>query len=255
MTGIPIEDAIASRFENSTREELLGYCEELGIGDVRPGTELRSIKDRILAQLGMVERASGDKTRTAPRFASKILPEINLTPQGRWGGRRRRVRIPRPATATKSERAIPIGWNGKATYWIPFDEPVALPWPIYQILMQTRAKRPVQRETDGPNGVKEITTAWEFDEFLLQDMGDDPATADLPSSLTGWYQDKGVAFYRTLSERDLITVAGRLEINIIGHDKKRMSAAEVLDQVLIFLFGFAADSIEELAVEGEDVEA
>lgn len=254
MTSIPIEDAIATRFENSTREELLDYCEQLGIGDVRQSAEMRSLKDRILAQLGMVERTPGEVTRTQQRFSSKILPDVNLTPQGRWGGRRRRVRVPRPTTATKSERAIPVGWNGKATFWIPFDEPCALPWPIYQILMQTRSRRAVQKEVDGPNGIKEITTAWEFDDFMLVDYGDDPSTAELPSSLTGWYQDKGPEFYRGLSERDLTTVAGRLDINIIGHDRRRMAANEILDQILIFLFGFAADSIEQMAEEAHEVE-
>lgn len=245
---VKMEAAIESRFENSTREELLAYCAQLGIDNARPGDPIPTLKNLLFAALGMDIRATGPggaSGSSIPRvYRSSLLPPVNLTPSGLWGGRRRRVRVPRPSTATKSENAMPIGWNGKATYWLPFDEPVDLPWPIYQRLLQKKIRRPVQKSIDGPDGTKEITTDWKFDAFLFQDMGDTPGTENLPTSMTQWYQDKGPEFFRKLSDRDIVTVCGRLEIDIIGHDKKRMSRGEIDDAVSVFLFSVSADSLE-----------
>lgn len=247
MSGIiSLEDAINSRFENSTRDELFAYAEQLGIGDVRITTEYAVLRSRVMAALGVVDNLiPGSKEAPRRVFRSKIVPDVNLTPNGRWGGRRRRIQIPRPATATKSEKAIPIGWNGKATYWLPFDEVASVPYPIYNILRETKLRRPVQKVIEGIDGVKEITTAWEFDDFILRDFGDDAVTAHLPASLTGWYQDKGYEFYKDLSDRDLQAIAQRLDVNIIGRDGRRVERTEMLDAILIFLFGVSSDSVEE----------
>lgn len=249
MAGIPIEDAINQRFENNTRAELLQYCEDLGIADVRPNADMNFIKTRIFATLGIAERSVAAGGTVAKIYTSKILPTINLTPSGLWGGRRRRIRLSRPATATKSEAAIPVGWNGKAAYWLPFDEPIDVPYPIYNIIRQIRMPRVVKRETDGPGGVKEITTGWEFSEVAMSDMGDTPGTENLPCSLTEWFQDKGPDFYRALSARDIQMVADRCDVNTIGVDRKRMSQAEIIDQVLVFLFGVASDDMHEQGTE------
>lgn len=250
MSGIiPIEHAITQRFENSTREELLEYAEHLGLTDVRPTADIPSIKNRLFMALGIVERAIPMGGNGAKIFRSKIIPDVNLTPSGAWGGRRRRIKVPRPAWATKSERAMPVGWNGKATYWVPFDEPVDVPYPIYNILIQTQSRRPIQKEVDGPGGSTEITTDWEFSDFAMSDMGDSPKTVDLPRSLTEWYQNKGPKFFMDLSSRDAIMVADRCDINTNGKDGKRLSHGEIIDLVLVFLFGVAADGME---FEGEE---
>lgn len=244
MAGIPLEDALKTRLENSTREELLAYCEELGISDVRPTADLTSLKNRIFTTLGVVERAIQTGQAGPQLYRSKILPPMNLTPSGLWGGRRRRIRVPRPAWATKNERAMPVGWNGKATYWLPFNEPIDVPYPIYNILRQTKTRRPIQIETDGPGGTKEITTGWEFEDFTMEDMGDTPGQSHLPCSLTEWYQEKGPRFFMELSGRDAQMVADRLDINTIGHDKKRVTHNEVVDLILIFLYGVSSDGME-----------
>lgn len=245
MAGIPIEDAITSRFENSTREELLQYCEDLGITDVRANADMQLLKQRIFSTLGIADRVIVSGGTAAKIYKSKILPTVNLTPSGRWGGRRRRIKVPRPSNATKSEAAMPIGWNGKATYWLPFDEPIDVPYPIFNILRQTRLPRVVQRETEGPGKTTEITTGWEFSDLPFSDYGDTPGTTELPCSLTEWFQEKGPKFYRDLSGRDLQMVADRCDVNTIGVDKKKMSPQEIADAVLVFLFGVAADDMHE----------
>lgn len=249
-TTITLEDAINQRFEQSTRDELLTYCEELGITDVRPNAELSDIKSRIYGALGIADRQSAPSGQGVGRvFKSNVLPEMNLTPSGKWGGRRRRIVVPRPASATKSERAMPIGWNGKATYWLPYNEPVAVPYPIYNILKQLTIRRPIQKTVDGPGETKEITTAWEFDPFPMTDFGDDPSTAHLPCSLTEWYQEKGPDFFKKLSERDLTLICTRLDVQVMGKDNKRLPAAELVDSVLIFLYGVSAESMVEEGAE------
>ena len=248
MGHISIEDAITSRFENSTRSELLGYCDELGISDVRPDDEIRSIKNRLFTALGVADSIdSAGPAKSGRVFKSKVVPDVNLSPSGRWGGRRRRIRVPRPATATKSERAMPLAWNGKATYWLPYDEVTDVPWPIYMRLVEMKTPRVVRKTIDIGGGMNEITTDWKFDNIIFVDLGDDPVTADLPTSLTSWYQDKGPEFIKGLGERDLQLVASRLEVNIVGRDQKRLSQAEIVDSVLIFLFGVSAESMVEEA--------
>ena len=82
------------------------------------------------------------------------------------------------------------------------------------------------------------------DPGTASDMGDSPKTVDLPRSLTEWYQNKGPKFFMELSSRDAIMVADRCDVNTNGKDGKRLTHNEIIDLVLVFLFGVAADGME-----------
>lgn len=247
-TMIPMEDALASGFENSTREELVRYCDLMGIDSYDASGPIQSLKDTLNAALGF-----GPSTGPARREAGKPPPQsavicpYNLTPHGKWGGRRRRIELPRPDGNTVA-RAESFGWNGKATYWLPYDELVSVPYPIYMILVDTKKPRMKQLRTQAGDGSTEITTGWDHVSRAFRDNGDDPITANLPCSLTEWYQDKGQKFYNDLGPRDLRTVAMRLDIPTQGDDRKARPHEDILGDVLVFLFGYAeSDSALEAA--------
>lgn len=235
--AIPFEDALNARFESSTREELVHYCSVMGLDKVDPKAPMGTLKDALLANLGFSHNSdTRSPARAVPQ--SSVVPPVNLTPNGRWGGRRRRISLPRPEGA-KLARAEGFGWNGKATYWLPYDEVVAVPYPIYMMLIETMRPRPKRIETRNPDGTTEITTGWDHIRRPISDVGDDPATAHLPASMTEWYQDKGQSFYKKLGSRDLRTVAQRLEATSLDVDRKPLPHEELLSNVLVFLFGYA----------------
>ena len=246
-TMVPMEDALASGFENSTREELEFYCNTMGLDNINLKGDMQSIKDALNAALGFAP--SGPTRRPAHKAPppSNVIPPMNLTPHGKWGGRRRRIKLPRP-DGTTNAKAEPFGWNGKATYWLPYDEVVAVPWPIYMILVDTKKPRMKQVKTTNADGATEITTGWDHTERAFTDIGDDPVTAHLPTSMTEWYQDKGHEFYAKLGQRDLRTVAAKLDIPTLDDGKKLRPHEDILGDVLVFLFGYAeSDSTAEAA--------
>jgi len=235
---IPLEDALNVGFESSTRDELVFYCETLGLDTVDPRGDLDKIKDALFSALGHSRPGVSQRTtaRAIPR--SPVIPPVNLTPFGRWGGARRRIMLPRPEGA-KHARAEGFGWNGKATYWLPYDELVAVPYPIYAILLDT--KRP--RAKTIPIGTAgEFTTAWDHNTIPFTDKGEDPITANLPRSMTEWYQEKGPEFYEKLGARDLRTVATNLEVPTTDQDRRQRPHDDILSDVMIFLFGYVPSS-------------
>lgn len=240
---VPFEDALNRGFETSTREELLFYCDTFGLDRIDRNGDVGKLKDALYESLGIPRPGPSQRVarREVPR--SHVIPQWNLSPQGRWGGRRRRIMLPRPGDA-KLARAKSFGWNGKATYWLAFDEVVAVPYPIYGILLDTKTPRPKQVQV-GNSG--EITTGWDFSSIPFTDYGDDPLTADRPGSLTEWYQDKGEEFYLKLGDRDLRTVAGQLDIAVIDPiDRRNRPREDLLCDVLIFLFGHAPSLVDEV---------
>lgn len=239
---IPMEDALKTGFETSSREELQHYCALLGIDKMNPKAPLQSYKDAINAALGFAPTGAPDARRPAPP-KSKVIPPVNLTPHGRWGGRRRRITLPRPDGNTQA-RAASFGWNGKATYWLPYDEPTPVPYPIYMIIKDTKKPRSKRVETLNPDGSREMTTGWDHVSIPFNDHGDDPLTATLPVSLNAWYQEKGQKFYVDLGERDLRTVASKLDIPTTDADKRLRPHADVLNDVLVFLYGYAESDAE-----------
>lgn len=242
---IPLEDALNQGFEHSTREELVWYCETLGLDTIDPKGDVEKIKDALFSSLGHTRPGLAPRTSSRVIPTSKVVPPVNLTPFGRWGGRRRRIKLPRPEGA-KFARAEGFGWNGKATYWCPFGEVVSVPWPIYAILKDT--KKPTAKTVPVGNA-GEFTTAWDHDSTPFTDLGDDPITADLPTSMTEWYQDKGPEFYEKLGARDLRTVATNLEVQLLDQDRRGRPHDDILSDVMIFLFGYVPST--EAAEETE----
>lgn len=241
-TPSPLEKAASLRFESSTTDELKSYLTELGeaFDDTEPQAKLRQ---RALSALGLVD-VTGAANRARPAAASAsgeaTRPPYNLSPNGLWGGRRHRIKLPRPPEA-KIGRAEGINWNGKAVYWIAYDTVESVPEPIYNILSDRRRKIVSQEKVDNPDGSTEIHTKWDFSDVAFTHYGVDPLTADRAGSLTEWYQLKGPGWFEKRNTRQLQSIAAALEIPTNKGDaiKTAKSDEELRGDIFVFLYGFA----------------
>jgi hypothetical protein len=215
---IPLKDAQAEGFATSTRAELRKYAEDLGVENIPSNANAEALKKIVRAALGM---ATEDHAGPAPATfkpqvtsaggADKIFPSYNLTPSGIWGGRRHRLSIPRPE-GVKVGQAEGFAWNGKHTYYLPYDEVVDVPEPIYQLLITNKRRRPIQKTVNIPGGGTEVTTAWEFDSVAMNYLGVDKATENRAGSLMEWYQSRGSEFFDKLPMRSMQLIATKIEI-------------------------------------------
>ncbi len=238
-----IKEAVSHRFEKSTTEDLLEYLAHLEL-DVLDTDTQEKMRTRILQHLGIVD-VSGSTVRARQQTAAKaredIRPPYNLSPNGLWKGRRYLVKI-LPPQGAKIGKAEPISWNGKATYWLPYNETHAIPEPIYNIIKDRRQRVPVQKKIKHADGNETITTDWEFNEMPMVDYGVDPKTAHLAGSITEWYQQKKPSWFKARNTRELQTIASMLDIptkSKNGAVEVSKSNEDLVGDIFIFLFGYA----------------
>lgn len=248
---IPLKEAQKENFAKSTRPELRRYAEELGIESVPADANAAQLRKMVCSALGIAIEAEG-KSAPAPQVVAtsggdKIFPTYNLTPNGIWGGRRHRISIPRPE-GMKLGQAEGFAWNGKHTYYVPYDEVDSVPEPIYNIIVQNKRRRPKSvRPEGGTEG--ERTTAWEFDAAPVAYYGIDEETKNRAGSLLEWYQARGSAWFAELTPRQLEQVAAKLEVSrTISQGEKLpprlLSHDELRDRVMEFLYGYADAKVE-----------
>lgn len=246
-----IESAAEGRFESSTVEELKEYAKGLGIDEQLKGNESSDkIRAMLLTALGLAVKGEVPKPLGMPRVVNAgeaIFPEYNLSPVGLWGGRRHRIKLPRPE-GSKMANAEGFGWNGKETYYIAYDEVTNVPEPILNILRTNKRRRSYQNPVAMPDGSKEITTAWAFDDIAFSYLGVDPDTAERAGSLLEWYQRKGPSWFNKRSLRELQLIAGKIELVMRhpGKDGKTFDHDEACAAMKTFFFGYP-DAIEETA--------
>lgn len=256
-TVISLQDAAANRFNMSTTEELRHYLTEAG-EPYQITDDQTKLRNKCLALVGLSPQASVAGPAARPKNfkagAKEIVPPpgMRLDPNGLWGGRRWRVMIPKPE-GSKKARAEVAQWNGKAPYYIPFNEVVSIPEPILNILRDARSVTSKPVPVEGSDG--EFTTAWEVWEYNVQVLGVDPLTKDLPGSLTEYYQWKGPNFFRSLNTRELQTICSRLEIELqTGPTGSRRSKSdeELLGDILLFAYGDANAQQSDIETEGDE---
>lgn len=248
---IPLKEAKEQSFAKSTRSELAAYAKELGLDNVPENANAATLKKAVCAALGIAMEAEG---RSAPQpkvthiaGGDKIFPSYNLTPNGIWGGRRHRLTLPRPEGA-KYAQAEGYTWNGKHTYYIPYDEVDNVPEPIYNIIV-TNKRRRVKSERPLGGEIGELTTKWEFDGNPVNYMGVDEETKNRAGSLLEWYQSRGSEFFHELTDRQLSQVAAKLEVSStqnLGHGipPRVLPADELKARVLEFVYGYADAKVE-----------
>jgi hypothetical protein len=231
---ISLEEAKKQAFENATIPELRKYCEQAGI-EFAPADSGPVLRKRLRANFGIT---SASQQFAAPRKKAKakseIFPPYNLTTDGIWGGRRHRIRLPRPP-GVKEGVAELFGWNGKHPYPIKYDEVDLVPEPILNILKDKKTPRPLR--VDRGNG--EVTTAWEFSDANFSYLGIDEDTKDRAGSLTEWYQGKGVKWFQERTLADLQAIARLIELSQLGDDRKPLDRENLLGKLCLFFFGFS----------------
>jgi hypothetical protein len=248
---IDIQDAAKSRFTGSTSDELRQYLTDLG-ETFDAGADQDTLRKMVLAAIGLVDVAGAPERAKSPRAMSAgepIRPPYNLTANGKWGGRRMRIRLPRPQ-GSKLAGAEPVCWNGKAPYWIAYGEVVAIPIPIFAILTDRKDRQVVPDRIKQPDGTEEITTKWIFSDMAIQIIGVDPLTADRAGSMTEWYQEKGPDWFKKRNTRELQSICGLLEIPLTKGDvmKTSKSDEELVSDIFVFLYSHA-DVVERPAEE------
>lgn len=248
---IPLADAQAKNFSDSTRTELRAYAEELGIDNISDTANAEQLRKMVCGALGIAVEVDG---RAAPQpvvrnthGGDKVTPPYNLTPNGIWEGRRHRLSIPRP-DGMKLGQAEGFGWNGKHTYYIAYDEVDAVPEPIYNILA-TNKKRRVSAVKPAGGVEGELTTKWDFDAVPMNYYGVDQETAMRAGSLMEWYRGRGSEWFTQLTDRQLVQVARMLEVPTQVHlgtglPPRILPMEELRGNVMVFLYGYADVDVE-----------
>lgn len=243
---IPLADAQAKNFSESTRNELRAYATELGIENIADNADAKTLRKMVCAALGIAIEVDG-RVAQAPQVKNtakgdRVLPPYNLTPNGIWGGRRHRLSIPRP-DGMKLGQAEGFAWNGKHPYYLAYDEVDAVPEPIYNIIATNKKRRvSAVKPVGGVEG--ELTTKWDFDAIPVNYFGVDPETKDRAGSLLEWYRARGSKWFNDLTDRQLMQVARVLEVPSQVHvgDKlppRVFDIKEMRDRVSEFLYGYA----------------
>lgn len=252
--GISLEQAQATRFQNSTTPELHEYCEQLGLTH---GTqdERTTLITRLMAACGLGQHTftqQGDTPKVARASGEDVVPPYNLTPDGIWGGRRHRVKLPVPegSKLAKSER---FDWNGKF-YSINYEEPTDIPEPILEILRNNKGRR-ISQEKIGTDG--ESTTRITPTDRGFSYIGVTPGTEHLAGSMTEWYQKRGAGWYDKRSPQEINLIAGKLGVKTRHELNGRTEVvphADVVAGIKTFLFGYP-DAIDAPEKKQKEVAA
>lgn len=258
---IPLAEAQAKNFSDSTRAELRAYAEELGIEGIPDNASAATLRKQVCNALGIAMEVDGRVAQTPTvrntQGGDRVLPPYNLTPNGIWGGRRHRLSIPRP-DGVKVGQAEPFWWNGKHPYYLAYDEVDAVPEPIYNIIATNKKRRvSAVKPQGGADG--ELTTKWDFDAVPINYYGVDPETKDRAGSLLEWYQARGSKWFNDLSDRQLMQVARMLEVPTQQHvgDKippRVFDIGEMRARVFEFLYSYADAEVEpnEAMIEADE---
>lgn len=255
---ISLKDAQANNFATSTRAELRKYAEELGLENIPKDANAASLKRAVFNALGipMNPEQTGAQHRpvvTTTRGGDTIFPSYNLTPNGIWQGRRHRLSLPRPE-GTKLGQAESFAWNGKHPFYIPYDEILDVPEPIYQIIVTNKRRRPKMVRPEGGE-LGEVTTGWDFDSMPMSYHGVDTETANRAGSLMEWYQSRGTAWFDKLDYRQLSQIANKVDVSTSlftepGVPRRSLSEDELRGKLLEFFFGYAdADAEPNTKIE------
>ena len=229
--------AIQKQIDISTFVQLKEMCAEVGI-KVAPRHKEDTLRKLLLAHFGMSMDAS---TPDLPKIKSKsgddgIFPPYNLSANGLWQGKRYIVRLRKNQDVGKVARAEPFSWNGKAPYWLSYEETASIPAPIYFALLEnTRHTARQEKNAEG-----EVTTVFDIDRrYVFDDKGVDPATAHLANSLTEWYRMKGPEWFTKRSHRELQQICSAVDVKYLDREQKALPLDDLTARLLTHFFGYA----------------
>ena len=239
--SITLATALRTQFQSSTLEELRYYWREKTNADAPAKMNGPTLRAKLLRECGIVNEFTGAKVGQFKAGQEPIFPEYNLSPNAKWGGRRRRIIAGKPVDATKNENTMSLSWNGAASYHIKFGEVQAVPEPVYDRLRAMQRPIPIsKRTTDEATGAVEVTTEIRLDQrYQISYLGVDPDTSERAGSLTEWYQRKGPSWFHKRTWRDCQLIAQRLEMQWQDEDKRPLPHDHLLPRLIEFFFGYA----------------
>lgn len=221
--------AAERKFEGCERDELVVYCQVLGI-EVKDGNNAPQLVKKLLDTLGQYNEFNisdpADTKSTMKQLEDMNLAQLNLSSTGGWQGKRRVVTAHR-AAAHDSTYPLFLGWENLHVY-LPYGVKASLPWPIWKILEgTTEAKKMISKRHIDDEGRVSYRQFWVPDQpYMFTDHGTDPETANLPSSIIDamrmvYHASNGLDKY---SERQLREICRRLRIPAKAEwDRDRMS--------------------------------
>ncbi len=244
---IPLSTALESQFSASTLEELRYYWREKTSTAPPPKMNGPTLRAKLLRECGIVNEYTGAKVGQFKPGTEPLFPPYNVDPNGKWGGRRHRAVVGRPAVATKNENTMSLSWNGSAPYHIRFGEVQALPEPVYNRLTVMQKPTPIAKRTVHEDGAVEMTTDIRLDQrYQISYIGVDPDTADRVGSLTEWFQRKGPGWFRARTPRDCQLIAQRMEMTWKDEDRRPLPHEDILSRLIEFFFDYAdAQDLDE----------
>lgn len=186
-----LTQATQSNFVDCGRQELEAFAEVLGV-KFSPNIGDENLRARMVEHLGgkpvetIVEAGQARKPdepekQPAQKITVDDLMALNLTPQGKWQGRRHMVQIIRPENF-KGHRPQPFNWAGYQVL-VPWNKLISVPYPIYEQIKNAEHIH-VETEMDSRHGTKPISesTMRMVNRWNFTDAGVDPTTAHLPRS-------------------------------------------------------------------------
>lgn len=248
---IPIEEAKAKGFRESTKEELRSYFDEIG-KKWPTAAKSDSLARTLRAEFGIAENTFETPKVRVLKAKGGIFPPYNLGQTGKWEGRRHRIRVKRPEGATESENGLFLWANGSYSghptgYPIVYGEIQNVPEPVYLRLQELDAVR-FRKEKVGDDEITEFDTTER--KYSVDYIGPDPDTKELAGSLQEWYRMQGPKWVQELKDKEITAVADRLDVSRVIRNTHtgtvtEASVDEVRRRVMVFLW--SESEVEEAA--------
>lgn len=257
-----IHERAANQFLDCDREELKAYVKEVDPDFRVSNTDDEDIRAHLCGTLGLPynKRAEANQaplvehqpkaahinplSRLADKYWVRRMPQLFAKPP--WGGRRRLVRLRATETLKVGQVAV-VNWDGWSIDIQPEHE-VSIPYPHYEALKNTFVAQTSQPLVPGADGM--LVPKFEMYKtptFPFDDLGDDPETAHLPTSVVDWLQGEARArkFFEGESREALVQlrqmlteqVIPRNELKHIENDELRLdvlTAIGLYDEALAF---------------------
>lgn len=254
-TNLNLAAAIADRFQTCDREQLEAFAKAMEI-EFHPNIADERLRDRMLERIGMklndgqtVEVSANPEARPfevlpPEEFTNEELNNLirlNLTPNGRWEGRRRIVNIPRPESM-KGSQAHPWTW-GRHQVMVPWGVQVSVPYPIYKMMLNTEMFNIDQEHTVDKKGQKKIINHRRVERrFNWADFGDDPETIGLPRSQKEQFRAvaKATNYFEGWNRVQLARLCRRLSLRY-----ERGTEVEAIREIILYALGFDPDMIDD----------
>lgn len=209
----------ANQFADASREEM-NTAYELKTNTASPVIDDEELRARLVnlyapgdAGDATVHPPSHGEPKAKQRVAGNHIP--NLRPTGPWEGRKRRVTLLKPDEHTRSG-AKRIGWEG-VLWTIKYDEPVNMPWPYWQALLNTdfvddRSEKVTKWDHDEEGRLTCERTSRKMITVPRIDHGDVSGTEDLPVDYSDYFRREAIRThcFRGYSKSALMTIHNML---------------------------------------------